>query len=814
MLELKIKRQSKVLPTIYLTVFFIILLAAGIAAFVLLGFISTAPKLNTDDLQLDFTSFVYGGDGQEIIRLHDEKDRVWIDLDSIPEHMKNAIVATEDQRFWKHGGVDLPRTVKAVFNYAAQGDTSFGGSSITQQLVKNLTQNNSVSVKRKVQEMWLAMRLERKLDKPKILELYLNTVFFGEGAYGVQTAAYSYFGKDITSLSLAECAAIAGITQSPETYNPFQNPDSNKSKQTTVLKKMRELRYITDEEYTAAAAELLAFTRESGFRTDNSYTYFIDQVLNDVLDDLQQDKGYTRAMASKLIYTGGLKIYATMDQQVQSAIDAVFTDEANFPDNDPNVRTNAAMIVLDPYTGEIKGMAGGRGTKTAMRTLNRATQSVRQPGSSIKPISVYAPAIDAAIITPDTVIPDSPVTIDNWSPRNWYAGYMGAVTVNKAVEQSINVVAVKVLQMLGIDRSFDFMKNNLGITTLVDKDMRDSLQYTDKLYNSLALGGLTDGVTVREMANAYQPFVNRGEYIASHTYSSVVAHDGTVLLDKKSTPKTHIAFREQTAHTMTKMLTGVVVRGTGSVAKLPNNMPAAGKTGTTSEDKDRWFVGYTPYYVGAVWFGYDQPQSMERLLRGKPNPAAVLWKKTMTIIHKDLPVKAFPDISWKQAGEQKGSLALTDRRIYEGEISDGKANGIGLMTYPNGDRYYGKFVNNGRHGKGTLFYANGNKYEGDFANDEITGSGTLVWTNGDHYSGGWLNGKFSGYGTFVWSSGDTYSGEWQNEKFNGYGTFSWAEGSKYEGEWLDGSFNGYGTFTSADGLRQTGQWKNGKKVSD
>lgn len=797
----------RIITAICSAILLITILSVGILGYILLDYIHTAPKLNINDLELDYTSFIYGSEGQELVRLHDEKNRVWVSLDDIPTSMRNAIIATEDQRFWQHKGVDYKRTIMASFNLVFHTGSTFGGSTITQQLVKNLTLNNDVTIKRKIQEMWQAMQLEKQIGKEKVLELYLNTVFFGGGAYGVQAAAHSYFGKNVSELSLAELASIIGITQYPEKYNPFLNPKENKNKQEIVLKKMLEFKYINEDEYALAIAQSLNFTRGTVSNSNSKYSYFVDQVLSDVLEDLQKEKGYTRAFASKLLYTGGLKIYATINTDVQEAMEKVFADDNNFPDDESDVKTNSAMVTIDPYSGEIKGLVGGRGEKTAMRTLNRATQSVRQPGSTIKPISVYAPAIDQALITPETVFEDAPYTKDGWSPKNWYDGFKGNVTVKTAIEQSMNIIAVKVLELVGIDRSFDFLKNNLGITTLVEKDVRDGKEYTDKLLNSLALGGLTDGVTVKEMAAAYAPFANKGVYIKPHTYLKVVDHSGSIIIDKE-TIESHIALREQTAFTMTQMLEGVVKNGTGAYAQFSKNMPVAGKTGTTSEDKDRWFVGYTPYYVGAVWFGYDSPKPMQQLLKGRQNPAVIIWKNVMELIHKNLAVKEFPQLT----GNGRGTLSFDDKRIYEGEMKNGKANGYGIMTYPNGDRYWGDFVDNLRDGRGILLYSNGNKYEGEFKSDNISGNGNLAWVNGDKYSGEWLNGKFNGDGTFNWISGDSYSGGWLNEKFNGMGTFKWAGGNKYEGNWLNGSFEGVGTFYWASGETYTGQWHNGEKV--
>ncbi|MBZ4646798.1 MAG: penicillin-binding protein family [Clostridia bacterium] len=636
----------------FFSVFFKILLiiglfagvaTAGILGGTLYGYIDTTKELNIDELKLNFTSFVYyidpkTGEAKELERLYGEENRVWVDINSIPEHLKNAFIAIEDERFRKHFGVDIKRTLGATINYVFKRDASYGGSTITQQLVKNLTGDKEVSEKRKIQEMWRAINLEKKYSKDQILELYLNTIYLSQGTNGVQAAANTYFDKDVSELTLAEAASIAGITQYPTYYDPFINPENNKKKQEIVLKKMFELGYINKDEYEKALNEKLNFKKGSNQQRTSKQSYFVDQVINDVLNDLQKEKGYSKAIASKMLYTGGLKIYATIDPTIQNAMDKVFKDPKNFPQIKGDIQPEAAMLIMDPYTGQVKGMVGGRGEKTAKRTLNRATQTVRQPGSAIKPIGVYAPALEYGLITPATVIDDVPITINGWSPKNYDNKFHGLTPIRTAIEWSRNIPAVKVLDKLGIDNSFNFLKTNVAITSLVEREKRqDGKIYTDKNLNSLALGGLTDGISVLEMTAAYVPFVNNGKYTSPYTYTKVLDYEGKVLLEKKK--KTHIAMSEQTAFLMTQMLKSVVQQGTGTPARLSNNMPAAGKTGTTSDDKDRWFVGFTPYYVAATWFGYDEPKEIK--VSGT-NPAIVLWRAVMDEIHKGLEVKDFP----------------------------------------------------------------------------------------------------------------------------------------------------------------------------
>ncbi len=645
----------KIFKVVSIVMIFILIAGVGIGGGTLFGYIKNTEDLNLDNFKLNFTSFVYYIDAEtnqpvEMERLYSEENRVWVNIDKIPKHVQNAFVAFEDQRFWKHPGFDIKRTVQATINYIFKGDSSYGASTIPQQLIKNLTGDDEVSPRRKVQEIWGAVQLSQKYSKEQILEYYLNTIFLSQGCNGVQSAANTYFGKDVSELSLAESASIAGITQFPTHYDPFQNPENNKEKQIIILDKMLELGYINKEEYEQAINEELHFVKGVKQERLSKQSYFVDQVIADVVKDLVEQKNYTEQMAYKLLYTGGLKIYSTIDPEIQSAMDKVFQDDNffksdNFPTFRDDLQPEASMLIMDPYTGEIKGIVGGRGDKTAKRTLNRATQTLRQPGSSIKPIGVYAPGIEYGYITSGTVIDDVPVTYGNWSPRNYGGDYRGLTTVRKGIELSRNIVAVKVLDMIGVDTSFEFLEN-LGISTLVENEKRaDGKVYTDKLYNSLALGGLTDGISVMEMTASYAPFANRGIYTRPYTYTKVLDHEGNVILEKERS--SHIAMSEQTAFLMTKNLEGVVTQGTATSAKLSNNMPAAGKTGTTSSFKDKWFIGYTPYYSGGVWYGFDKPRDMTQIsnLYYKPNPASVIWGAVMDEIHKNKVVKQFPEPS-------------------------------------------------------------------------------------------------------------------------------------------------------------------------
>ncbi len=605
---------------------------------------------DVDALDLNYTSIVYytdeNGEPHELERLYKSQNRVWADITEIPQYMQDAIVSIEDERFYSHNGVDIPRTLKATFTYIFKGSSSFGGSTITQQLVKNITDDKAVSPDRKIREMWRAMSLERKYSKEQILELYLNTIYLANNCNGVQAAANKYFGKDISELTLAQCASIAGITQYPSLYDPLVNPDKNIEKQHIVLDKMLELGKITQEEYDQAMAEELAFEDHEIKGSDHVQSYFIDQLINDLIRDLQNEKGYSADFAEKTVYNGGLKIYATIDPEVQEVMEDVYENKANFPRVSGEETPQSAMVVLDPKTGAVVGTVGGIGEKSGDRILNRASMSYRQPGSTIKPLSVYAPAIEQGKIMPTTIVEDAPIDINGWKPTNYYSGYKGKVTARTALKESMNTPAIRVLQEVGVDYSFDFMTKKLGFTSLVDSETRDGKNYTDKNLSSLALGGLTDGLSATEMAAAYATFANNGLYNAPHTYTKVVNGDGETILEYDGKPT--VAMSESTAFLINSMLQSVISDGTGTAARLSVDMPAGGKTGTTDEQNDRWFAGFTPYYVGVVWYGYDQPKSLEFLTY---HPCMPVWKKVMDAINKNLPTKDFEMPSSLEAAE-------------------------------------------------------------------------------------------------------------------------------------------------------------------
>ncbi len=434
---------------------------------------------------------------------------------------------------------------------------------------------------------------------------------------------------------MAECAVIASITKYPTKYDPIKNPENNRERQLVVLKKMYELGFITKNEYQSARDEEIKIKSKDPDEMENIQSYFTDAAIEQVVADLMAKYDYSKEYAEKVLFNGGLRIYLSMDVRIQEILDRVYNDPSTFQKASGETQPQSSMVIMDPYTGEVKALIGGRGEKTGNRVLNRATQTLRQPGSSIKPLSVYSPAIEYGLVESSSIVNDSPIKYGDWAPRNDDRNFAGRITVAAALRGSRNVPAVKICDYLTTEASFDFVKNNYHISSLVDGRESGGKILSDKGLASIALGGFTDGVSVLEMCAAYCAFPSGGVYTKPTTYTRVEDSEGNVVLEHKN--QSQIALSETTARSMVKMLTDAVNGGTGTAARL-SNMPVAGKTGTTSNNNDRWFVGFTPYYVGAVWFGYDQPSS----LRGfSPNPSAVAWRKVMQEVHKDLEKKDF-----------------------------------------------------------------------------------------------------------------------------------------------------------------------------
>ncbi len=679
--------------------------------------IDSAPPLDINQVVPEgYATFIYDMEGNEIQKLHGEDaNRIYVQIDQIPKHMQNAVVAIEDERFWKHNGIDIQGIFRAIYKNITSGDlTGSGASTLTQQIIKNNVLSVEKSFERKIQEQYLAVQLEKKMDKDKILELYLNTSPFGRGTLGVQTAANTYFNKDVSELTIAEAAVIAGITQLPTYYDPVVNPENNKKRQQVVLMKMFELGYITQQEYDDALAEdvyknisVISQTAEK----QSDYSYYVDEVIRKVTEDLIEEKGYTEAEAYNLVYRGGLSITIAQDSKIQGIVDEAFIQQTNFPpaskmfsvrllytlsvEGTDGVKHNyeeaefpsqaaaekhigelkskwtsnsekivaekalfipqpqAAMVIMDYHNGHVKALAGGRGEKIGNQTFNRATQAKRQPGSTFKILAAYLPAIDTMGYTLATSIDDAPFKAGSYSPKNWYSGYRGLSTVREAIRDSMNICAVKTLQAVGPETAFDYLLK-LGFTTLADGEVIDGKTYSDKNL-ATALGGITHGVTPLELNAAYGAIANNGVYIEPVFYTKVLSHDGTLLLEKQ--PETVTVMKETTSFLLTSAMKDVITRGTGTKANF-SGMPIAGKTGTTQDDVDLLLSAYTPYYVATVWMGYDQPKRMNY---GGVSYHALIWREVMQKIHADLPSKNFPTpkgITSASICSESGKLAV------------------------------------------------------------------------------------------------------------------------------------------------------------
>ena len=686
------------------------------------GVIDTAPDVDDIDIMpLGYATFLYDDAGNQIRKLAaPDSNRLPVTLEQIPVDLQHAVVAIEDERFYEHNGIDVKGILRAGMKALTTGDFSEGASTITQQLLKNNVFTNWTSEStqlerftRKIQEQYLAVQVEKKTDKDTILENYLNTINLGAGSYGVQAAARQYFDKDVWDLNLSECATLAGITQNPTKFNPIINPDSNRKRRKEVLRHMLDQNYITQDQYDEALADdiysRIQAAQEKNSSTDNTvYTYFEDELTDQIINDLMNIKGYTKKQATNLLYSGGLKVYTTQDSKIQNILDEEYADPSNYPDTvqyeldyaltvtdpdgnqvnyskemlqlyfqneDPDFdllfdspedgqtyvdkykasilangskvlaeRVNFApqpqssMSVIDQHTGYVKALIGGRGEKTASLTLNRATDTTRQPGSTFKIVSTYAPALNEKGMTLATTFEDEPYEYPDGSPvNNATRSYNGTTTIRTAIQNSINVVAVKCLEKVTPDLGLKYL-DNFGLTPLAhgteaDKDANGNVWSDANL--ATALGGITRGVTNVELCASYAAIANGGNYIKPIYYTKILDHNGNVLIENTAAERSVI--KESTAFLLTSAMEDVVKQGTGTACQL-DNMPVAGKTGTTEAYNDLWFVGYTPYYTCAVWSGYDNNEKLPDYAR---NFHKALWKKVMTRIHEGLPSKEF-----------------------------------------------------------------------------------------------------------------------------------------------------------------------------
>ena len=617
-------------------------LLACFAAVYVKTIIMPMTPLDLNSFQAGLNSSLYYSDrsGQaHLLRtLHGDENRIWAEYDSIPEDLINATVAIEDQRFWTHPGVDWKRTAGAVV-YMFTGRDIQGGSTITQQLIKNLTTYNDTTVKRKVVEIFRALEFTKNYSKETTLEWYLNYIYLGRGCDGIYTASYKYFGKPLSELTTAECASLISITNNPSLYDPYTNPENNLRRKNLVLSEMKKQGYLTREEYEAAKEQELVFTSrtvQAQNEDDNPeiYSWYEEQVITDVTADLAEKLGVETNVAHDMVLSGGLSIYTCVKPSIQSAVENVYENPQNFPwSSRSGQQLQSAITVIDNATGDVVAIAGQVGEKTGNRWRNNATAAKRQPGSSFKPLAVYAPALELGVATPVTAVDDYPYELVGGSPypvNSGNARYKGLTSVYDGITHSTNTIAFRVLtDLVTPAASYNFVEQKFKID-LVPQDMDRA---------PLSMGGLTEGVNTRDMAEAFATFPNQGIYTASRTYTKVLDSDGNVILENPSVSES--VLKPSTAYYMNSMLKNVVANGTGYEAAV-SGMHIAGKTGSTTSDKDRWFAGYSPYYTAVVWTGYASP---ERVRSNGRNPAAVTFSRVMTAIHRGLADKDFPTVS-------------------------------------------------------------------------------------------------------------------------------------------------------------------------
>lgn len=660
------ERFFKSLLTVFLIGIITVSLVIGsFAAFILLTVDGTMEE-DLNDLKLNFTTTIYvedkaSGEWVEYQRLHGMYNRIWVPYDrdaaesgdpeykGIPQNLTDAFVAVEDKRFNDHNGVDWKRTVSAFANlFFKFYSSNQGGSTITQQLVKNLTGDNSQSPKRKIREIMRARYLEGHYSKDTIIECYMNTIPMGSGIYGVEVASEYYFGKNVNELTLSECASIASITKHPTKYAPDKSLEDNLERRNTVLALMHEQKYITDEEYEQAKNEELVVTASKEVLNEVEVnSYFVDALITQVTNDLADKYGYEPSHASNNFYSGGYKIYATIDPSIQQTVNSVFEDTKTYTLKSKKGQTLRSGMTIMDYNGQIKAIAGGIGPKTENRVFNYATDAIRQPGSTIKPIAAYAPAIEAGIINYSSILNDKATNYNGWTPVNWYKSYWGNITAQYALERSVNSIPVYLVNKLTTQKSYDFLTQTLGITTLNAEDINLA---------PLGMGGTNGGISTKESAAAFAIFGNGGLYYKPTFYTRVLDQKGNEVLTYEAKPT--VAISEDTATVMNHMLQQVVygANGTGAGAKsfIPN-MKIYAKTGTSNLSNDLWFVGGSPYYVASCWCGYDEMESVS-----KSNMARTLWGAVMSKIHSGLPVKEFTDSSYATSRyycTQSGQLA-------------------------------------------------------------------------------------------------------------------------------------------------------------
>ena len=630
-----------------LIILLLLALIAGMWGFagLLLGWYGNEDiQISKEDLVIKVSnSVIVDQNGTVLADLSGDEKRKIITLEDMADDLPNAYIAIEDERFYEHSGVDFKRTAGAIANTLLNGESSYGGSTITQQLVKNITNDNESTgiegIKRKIREWQRAYQVERMISKEQILELYLNILFVGaNNLHGVELGAEYYFNKSAKDLSLAECAFMAGINHSPNSYNPYSttvdNSEKIKNRTITVLDKMKELGYISEEDYQKAVTEVKNGLQ---FGTGNImggsvFSYHTDAVISQVVEQVMEEKNMTEQMAKNYVYSSGLTIHSTVDMNIQNRLEEEYAKEKyiikgrekNSDGTLLNEHSQSGMAIVDYKTGNVVAVAGGFGEKTSAG-WNRATQMQKQTGSSIKPLADVAPALQEKIITAATVYDDSSTRFGkNYEPKN-YNGFKGLINIRSFIRTSQNIPAVKIMVELTPKKSLEYLQN-MGISSL------DSV--TDNVL-SLALGGMTSGVSPLEMASAYGTIANDGVYISPTFYTSVTDADGNTVLTPKQ--ETRQVISKQNAYIMKTIIQEPVKSGgTATYCAIPG-MDVAAKTGTTDNDYDRWLCGFTPYYSAATWYGYDNSETVYFI----GNPAGQIWDAVMTDIHKDLPSATF-----------------------------------------------------------------------------------------------------------------------------------------------------------------------------
>ena len=543
-------------------------------------------------------------------RILGEHNFEFVPIENISQNLINAFIAIEDKRFYTHSGVDWYRSFGAMANYFLHFGGKFGASTITQQLIKNVTGANEVTIERKIKEISWALELENELSKDEILELYLNIINLSDNCYGVGSASQRFFSKKPSELTLIECACIAAITNNPSYYNPIKHPENNKERRNLIISEMFNQGYITKAEFEENYNKEIVLNPDDSIVKTSVHSWYVDMVINDVICDLQTEKGMTKQAANAFVFGGGLEIYIQIDLEIQEIMEEYYQNSDNFVSGDG---AQSSMIIIDPQNGDILGVVGAIGDKSANRIQNYATDTLRPPGSTIKPLSVYAPALERGVINYASVYDDIPYSFENgkaW-PKNANGVYHGLSTMSYAMANSTNTIPLQILDDLGLSHSFYFLRDYLHLDDLVEqgKDANGSF-ITDMDYAALALGQLNYGVSVRDITAAYSIFADNGIYHAPRSYSLVKNSYGEVLLEKEAISE--IVISDGNAEIMTKLLQDVVNGGTADAIKIKNRVAVAAKTGTTQDNKDRWCIGYTPSLICGVWYGYEYPKEIPR----------------------------------------------------------------------------------------------------------------------------------------------------------------------------------------------------------